>query len=336
MPTLRIQVNSADLDPPSADTKPPILRFSQNKLASNRSLFDFLPEQLMLTRIRSALRNFLRRPISDWGLLAEAITILIWSKIRLYTTLFAVLAKELGSPQAETLRQIPETHRALASKISWAVQTGARYSPLRLVCLPQAMAANTMLSRRKIDSTLYLGVKLDQADALTAHAWLRAGVKWVTGGAARHGQSVVACFAKTGPSPSSVAKKIRIVIAVGVLTAVTILSLMPLPPLSDLTWPDQTDSVRRLINTVGAQDYWFNFVGFSVAGLLFNFALYGANRAPFRYRWLAGLVFVSGIVILECVQFVLPRRSFDLMDIAAGLTAISVVSLLWIRPSIRA
>lgn len=290
----------------------------------------------MLPRLISPLRSLARRPVSDWCLLAEAVGILIWSKIQLYVSPFSQLAEDLGTQQAETLKQVSEDHRAMASKISWAVQTGARYVRLRLVCLPQAMAASTMLSRRGIDSTLYLGVKIDQTNAFTAHAWLRTGLKWVTGGAARHGQSVVACFAKIETTPVSWTSRFRLLIAVSVIGVVAVLTLMPTPPLYDFTWQDSPGWLRDPVHTVGSHDYWFNFVGFALANLIFNFSLYGIRRAPIRYRWQAVLFFTGIITVLECMQLSLPERNFDLMDIVASVLATWAITLLWVRASSRA
>jgi|GEM_PF-224566 len=289
----------------------------------------------MLSRLISPLQSFTRRPASEWCLLIEAIGILIWSKIQLYTTPFSRLAEDLGTQQAETLKQVSEAQRALTSKISWAVQTGARYIPFRLVCLPQAMAANVMLSRRGIDSTLYLGVKIDKANALTAHAWLRTGLKWVTGGAARRGQSVVACFAKIEATPVSWATRFRITIALGVIAAIAILSLMPHPPLYDLALKSRPDWFRVPAYAAGSHDYWFNFVGFAWANLLFNFSLYGLRRAPIRFRWQSVLFFAGTIALLESMQLALPGRNFDFMDIAAGLLATLITTLCWTQAAPR-
>ena len=286
----------------------------------------------MLSRLTSPLRSLYRRPFSDWCLLGEAIGILIWSKIRLYKSPFSLIAPDLGIPQAESLRQVSAAQHNLASKISWAVETGARYVPLRLVCLPQAMAANFMLGRRAIDSTLYLGVRIDQAAAFSAHAWLRAGRKWVTGGNARHGQTVVACFAKIELSTFDWMARFRLTVALGVLATLAVLTLMPVPPLYDITWQNAPARLRDLAHLIGKNDYWFNFFGFSAATLLFNFSLYGFCRATFRYRW-AAIIFLWVVTsLLEIFQLALPGRNFDLMDIASSSLAIPIASLFWIKP----
>ncbi|GAB5560618.1 MAG: hypothetical protein SynsKO_22650 [Synoicihabitans sp.] len=285
----------------------------------------------MLSRLITPLANFFRRPVSDWWLLIEAMEILIWSKIQLCITPFSRLAVPLGTPQAETLQRVSESHREQVSKISWAVQAVARYLPLRLVCLPQAMAASVMLNRRAIDSTLYLGVKMDQANALTAHAWLRSGIKWVTGADARRGQTIVACFANIRPPAQGIKNRIRLLVIASIFTILAALTLMPTPPLHDITWQNRPDWIRGPIHTVGSNDIWFNLAGFIAASLIFNFSLYGRLRAPLRYRWIGAVFFILILIVLECTQLLLPGRNFDLFDIGMMLLAMFAVFPFWIK-----
>jgi hypothetical protein len=71
-------------------------------------------------------------------------------------------------------------------------------TPYRLqsVCLPQAVATQWMLKRRRIAGTLYLGVAKDetQPEKLAAHAWLRCGTFILTGAAGHRQFTVVATF----------------------------------------------------------------------------------------------------------------------------------------------
>lgn len=124
-----------------------------------------------------------RRTPRERALFLEALLRLAWARLLVRTTPFRRLAPHLGRPQAETPLTITPGERALAVEISWAVQAAARHVPLRFVCLPQALAAKWMLQRRGLASTLYLGVApgLQTPDVLTAHAWLRAGDKVITG-----------------------------------------------------------------------------------------------------------------------------------------------------------
>lgn len=288
----------------------------------------------MLSRLTSPLRNLFQRPFAEWLLLGEAIMLLLWTKLRLHGFPFAQLAPELGIRQAETLRTIPEADRRLVSKISWAVLTGARYVPLRLVCLPQAMAAGTMLARRGVSSTLYLGVRLDNVNALTAHAWLRAGGKWVTGNDARRGQTTVGCFARINRATSRGAGW-RLALAAGVMTALTFLTLMPAPLLQDANRPGHAGWLRDLGHAMGRYDFAFNLAGMFIATALLNLALYGINRAPWRFRWQLPAVLCALVVLLECAQLALPRRNFDPSDIVAGALGVLLAALPWMRAAAR-
>jgi hypothetical protein len=65
--------------------------------------------------------------------------------------------------------------------ISWAVETIGTKQWMRAVCLPQALAAQTMLRRRGIASSLCLGVSRE-GDTLLAHAWVEIRGKVILGG----------------------------------------------------------------------------------------------------------------------------------------------------------
>lgn len=131
----------------------------------------------------SAVGKFFTRSHRDRALFFEALLALVCAKVLVHTVPFRRVAPRLGRAQHETTRAISAAERVLAVDVSWAVQCAARYVPLGFVCLPQAMAAQTLLRRRGVATTLYLGVapKLEKAQGITAHAWLRAGDKIVTG-----------------------------------------------------------------------------------------------------------------------------------------------------------
>lgn len=131
----------------------------------------------------SRLAKFFARSGRDRRLFCEALAELARAKLLIHGLPFRRLAPSFGRPQAETPAAIAPADRAVAVKISWAVQAAARHVPLGFVCLPQAVAAQRMLRRRGLATTLYLGVAPDRArpESITAHAWLRAGDKIVTG-----------------------------------------------------------------------------------------------------------------------------------------------------------
>ena len=60
-----------------------------------------------------------------------------------------------------------------------------------------------MLRRRHLPTTLYLGLRHGEPDSRTAHAWLRAGDKILTGQAESSGHRAIATLAKTCPKGGS-------------------------------------------------------------------------------------------------------------------------------------
>ncbi len=142
------------------------------------------------------LDKFLRHNGPDRLLLIEALAWLCWVKPLLLLVPFRWLAPRLGTPQSESPPAITPAERALALRVSWAVQSVARHVPLGFVCLPQAIAAKWMLRRRHLASTLYLGLAKPEEMKFTAHAWLRAGDKILTGQAEILNHSTIATFAE--------------------------------------------------------------------------------------------------------------------------------------------
>lgn len=135
----------------------------------------------------------------DWAgrrLLLEALMWLCWAKLLLLLVPFRWVAPLLGKSQKESLPTLTSSERDLVLRVSWAVQSAASHVPLGFVCLPQAMAAKWMLRRRHLASTLYLGVARPDEVKFTAHAWLRAGDKILTGRAESRTHTAIATFAE--------------------------------------------------------------------------------------------------------------------------------------------
>jgi len=113
---------------------------------------------------------------------------------------FPCLARRLGTfvppsdPRVALGRSDSSTeHAAVAREIGWAVTTAARHVPFHAVCLPQAMAARTMLKRRGVPSVIHFGAAKG-ADALDTHAWLDAAGLEVTGFPVGGQFAEIACF----------------------------------------------------------------------------------------------------------------------------------------------
>jgi hypothetical protein len=79
-------------------------------------------------------------------------------------------------------RSPEETRNATIRRVRWAIRASAKRVPFRAVCFQQGLAAQIMLHRRGIDSTLYFGAAPDNARGLVAHVWVRDGNIDVIGG----------------------------------------------------------------------------------------------------------------------------------------------------------
>ena len=92
-----------------------------------------------------------------------------------------VILKRIGALRVESDFEISLENQNTADQISKAIRRTVRYTPWRVTCLAQAILAKYLLKRRKIASTLYLGVAKDGQGGLIAHAWLRCGSQIITG-----------------------------------------------------------------------------------------------------------------------------------------------------------
>lgn len=135
----------------------------------------------------SRARRLLSR---DGAWVAEAIACLALARVAVIALPFRVLARRLGVRHAETPANVSVD--PASGRVAWAIAAAARRAPWRSECLEQAIAAKAMLRRRRIASTLYLGVA---RDPFAAHAWLRVGDTNVTGGRDVSRYAVVASFA---------------------------------------------------------------------------------------------------------------------------------------------
>lgn len=79
-------------------------------------------------------------------------------------------------------------------EIRKAVEAVCKRTPWESKCLVRALTAKKMLNRRGYFCTLYMGVAMDTAGVMVAHAWLRCGNVYVTGGNGGKRYTVTAIF----------------------------------------------------------------------------------------------------------------------------------------------
>ncbi|MHB8128934.1 MAG: lasso peptide biosynthesis B2 protein [Mobilitalea sp.] len=103
-----------------------------------------------------------------------------------------ILMKYMGTLNEESKQEESEEAYQQAALISYAVDRVCKKTPWESKCLVRALAIQHFLKKKKISSTIYLGVGKDSADMI-AHAWLRTGKFYISGGCGE-GYALVAKF----------------------------------------------------------------------------------------------------------------------------------------------
>lgn len=120
---------------------------------------------------------------------------LYFSAIARFLILFIPFRKYsfwLGRYGSETPETDPESAEYIRL-VYLSVRRAQKITPWRFKCLEQAMTAKKLLNRKNIPSTIYFGVNRRNGK-MNAHAWLRCGSTFVTGGRNRHEFTTVAWF----------------------------------------------------------------------------------------------------------------------------------------------
>ena len=155
-----------------------------------------LPTVTDSARPGTALRTALRLSWRDWWTVAEATAWLALARLAILLVRFPALSRRLGARMHESTQVDDDRRRPVLRRIRWAIGAVSRRAPWRCKCLEQAVAAKMMLRRRGLASTLYLGVAREESGpSVQAHAWLRCGSYYVTGGEERARYAVVSTFA---------------------------------------------------------------------------------------------------------------------------------------------
>ena len=127
------------------------------------------------------LLKFLKLPLRMKALTAEACFLLGFSRFIVLVFPFKKIAWILGKENTETVYSDELTDINTARRVSRIVQLVSRHTFWDSNCLAQAYAARIMLKRRKQPCTVYLGLARKEG-GMKAHAWLRCGTVFVTGG----------------------------------------------------------------------------------------------------------------------------------------------------------
>ena len=87
-----------------------------------------------------------------------------------------------------------ERHAGIDDVI-WAVETAARYVPLRTMCIEKGLVVQRMLRSGGVDATLHYGARHHpRSGKLEAHVWVTAEGEYVIGGEEAAGFREIATF----------------------------------------------------------------------------------------------------------------------------------------------
>lgn len=139
------------------------------------------------------IMNYLRFNKQKW------LTIEVWFWTAVYRLIVLLvpakyMKNHYGISGEESPAEESMDHYVKAGKIAYHVNRVAEHTPWDSKCLVRALTAQRLLTKKNISTTLYLGVKTDD-DRMIAHAWLRTGEYYATGGNG-DGYAIVAKFRK--------------------------------------------------------------------------------------------------------------------------------------------
>lgn len=112
----------------------------------------------------------------------EAWAFCMWYRILVFHVPMKYLEKYLGNRNEETSMEATKRDYYWAYRVSNEANRIADKTPWDSKCLVRALAARKILKRRGVHTTLYLGVGKEDEKKMIAHAWLRCGSFYVTGG----------------------------------------------------------------------------------------------------------------------------------------------------------
>lgn len=111
-------------------------------------------------------------------LFLEAVIFLLTAKLMLLLLPFRICLRTISVQQYETQPSVE-----ILNSFKKAIIRANRLSCWKNICLVQAIAARWMLQRRKIGSSLSIGIKQEPEKKMSAHAWLMVGNHEIVSGA---------------------------------------------------------------------------------------------------------------------------------------------------------
>ncbi len=126
-------------------------------------------------------------------LIVEALVCLIVARVLIAAVPFRRLSR-LFTRKVALRNLTPEARQHVTTQVRHAISAATRRAPWPMMCFPQAVAAQDMLRRRGIPTTLYYGAATRAEARLSAHVWLKDGDTGVVGHETASRFAVLATF----------------------------------------------------------------------------------------------------------------------------------------------
>jgi hypothetical protein len=127
-----------------------------------------------------ALHKLRRLSVKRLRLLIEAVFSLLLARLAIKLLPFHYLVKYINRDTMQ-INLIGPARDHLRVEVSWAIDHAARFLPGDTVCFPRGIAAQDMLRRRGVGTTLYYGAATLPDIGLTSHVWVQDGANGVVG-----------------------------------------------------------------------------------------------------------------------------------------------------------
>ena len=114
----------------------------------------------------------------------EALILSAYYRFQILHMPFKNLSPQIGTINYETSHE--HCSDVILKEVAQVIDGVCSHTPWESKCLVRAMAAKKMLNRRGYLCTLYMGVRLEKYGKMQAHAWLRCGDLYITGGNGNH------------------------------------------------------------------------------------------------------------------------------------------------------
>ena len=131
------------------------------------------------------------------GMTLQGLVLSAYFRFQMLYTDSQKLNQRWGIEGEESSENVTADEYRYAKKVSYVVNRVCEKTKWESKCLVRALTAQHMLAKKKIESTLYLGIGYDEQHKMIAHAWLRCGQMYVTGGSGEQ-MTKVDCFRSKG------------------------------------------------------------------------------------------------------------------------------------------